>query len=273
MKNKKLFIIKWVISMIIATIPTGIYVIWAINEYTIYYSIHGYAEVIGKGLAIFIFGTLLIRLIMLFPKAMEMQKKINEENAKTLNEAQRLLHATKKVGKYIEIDDVNKKWRIPDGLKGLNKIYDYSDIIDFELLEDGKSITKGGIGSAIVGGALFGGVGAIVGGVTGSKTTKDICNKLEIKITVKNIQVPTAYINFINFPVKTSNPIYQTAYNSAQECLSLLQLMCNYQEQQIQKEEINYMSSADELAKFKKLLDDGVITQAEFDKKKQQLLD
>ena len=31
-------------------------------------------------------------------------------------------------------------------------------------------------------------------------------------------------------------------------------------------------SSADEIAKFKKLLDDGVITQEEFDAKKKQLL-
>lgn len=49
------------------------------------------------------------------------------------------------------------------------KIYKYSDIVDYELLEDGESITKGGLGRAVVGGALFGGVGAVVGGVTGHK--------------------------------------------------------------------------------------------------------
>jgi len=34
----------------------------------------------------------------------------------------------------------------------------------------------------------------------------------------------------------------------------------------------NAISQADELLKFKKLLDDGVITQQEFDNKKEQLL-
>ena len=33
------------------------------------------------------------------------------------------------------------------------------------------------------------------------------------------------------------------------------------------------LSSADELRKFKNLLDDGIITQAEFDLKKKQLLE
>ncbi|EPZ54444.1 hypothetical protein H477_3583 [[Clostridium] sordellii ATCC 9714] len=46
-------------------------------------------------------------------------------------------------------------------------MYNYKDIIEFELLEDGESITKGGLGRAVAGGVLLGGVGAIVGGVTG----------------------------------------------------------------------------------------------------------
>lgn len=35
---------------------------------------------------------------------------------------------------------------------------------------------------------------------------------------------------------------------------------------------LNNMSNADEIMKFKKLLDQGIITQQEFDKKKQELL-
>jgi hypothetical protein len=41
------------------------------------------------------------------------------------------------------------------GTKKNPKIYNYSDIVDFELLEDGESITKGGLGRAITGGLLF----------------------------------------------------------------------------------------------------------------------
>ena len=56
-------------------------------------------------------------------------------------------------------------WRIPDGKS--RRIYNYSDIVSFELLEDGENITKGGICMAVAGGVLFGNAGAIVGGAAG----------------------------------------------------------------------------------------------------------
>ncbi len=47
----------------------------------------------------------------------------------------------------------------------------------------------------------------------------------------------------------------------------------NYIESKMNQEEsTNQLSAADEIAKFKKLLDDGVLTQEEFDKKKSELL-
>ena len=83
------------------------------------------------------------------------------------------------------------------GTKKNPKIYNYSDIVDFELLEDGESITKGGLGRAITGGLLFGGIGAVVGGITGGKRSKSICNSLKIKITVNDMRSPVVYINLL----------------------------------------------------------------------------
>jgi hypothetical protein len=34
-------------------------------------------------------------------------------------------------------------------------VYNYSDIVDFEFLEDGESVSQGGLGRALVGRALF----------------------------------------------------------------------------------------------------------------------
>lgn len=112
-------------------------------------------------------------------------------------------NATKKVGNFLEIDDKQMMWLVPEGLLGKkknNKVYKYSDIVDFELLEDGETITKGGLGAAVVGGVLFQGVGAVVGSVTGKKKTKPICDSLKIKITVSNINNPVVYINFVTTP-------------------------------------------------------------------------
>jgi len=185
--------------------------------------------------------------------------------------------ATKKIGTYMEFDDVKKQWLVHNGMfggRGSAKPFSYNDIVDFELLEDGESITKGGLGRAVAGGLLFGGVGAVVGGVTGGKKTKKICNSLKIKITVNDMANPAVYVNFITTATKTSNFLYKAAYNSAQECLSTLQLICNSMDEQVVfvNQIDNSLSAADEIIKFKSLLDSGIITTEEFEAKKKQLL-
>lgn len=178
---------------------------------------------------------------------------------------------TREVPKFLKIDDKNKKWVIP--VSELSKIYNFADIIDFELLEDGDSVVKGGLGRAIAGGVLFGGVGAIVGGVTGNKKSKAVCNSLKIKITVKSMFNPTEYINFITTPTKKDSILYTTYFSSAQECLSNLQLICNEinNDKDSTKVESN-ISVADEILKFKNLLDNGIISEEEFKAKKEELL-
>lgn len=119
---------------------------------------------------------------------------------------------------YFEVDEGKKLWLIPDGFVGGKKnpiIYKFSDAVEFELIEDGNSITKGGIGRAVAGGLLFGGVGAIVGGVTGKRKTKSTVNKLQVKITVNSISEPIRYINLIASEVKKKSLTYKTALTNA----------------------------------------------------------
>lgn len=193
--------------------------------------------------------------------------KSEEEHQKELD----AFTATKKIGNYIYFDNDHKKYAIvKTSLTGKvvdMQIYDYSSIIDFELLEDGNSIEKGGIGRALVGGALFGGVGAIVGGNTGHKH-KRTCSKLQIKITQNDISIPAIYVDFISTETKKTSSIYTTAYQFAQEAMSVLNIITN----DLNKNTTNTNSNADEIKKFKELLDEGIITQEEFDKKKKELL-
>ncbi|MGE8003986.1 SHOCT domain-containing protein [Lysinibacillus sp. NPDC093216] len=182
---------------------------------------------------------------------------------------------TKRIGKSMEFDDVNQKWLILSsvlGKRNKSTVYNYSDIVNFELLEDGESVSSGGLGRAVVGGALFGGAGAIVGGVTGQKKSKGICTSLRIKITLNNINKPTVYVDILKTEIKKNNPIYKKAYKEAQECLSVLQLICNQQQPTTTISDQQSTSVADEILKYKNLLDMGAITQEEFDEKKSELL-
>ena len=183
--------------------------------------------------------------------------------------------STKKIGSFVEFDNNQKKWLVLSsvlGKRNKSTVYNYTDIVDFELLEDGDSVVKGGLGRALVGGALFGGTGAIVGGVTGKRKNKGICNSLKIKVTINDINNPVVYITFLNTATKKDGFVYKNIYKEAHECLSTLQLICDKQESAVENNSIS-VSSADELLKYKSLLDTGAITQEEYDNKKKQLLE
>lgn len=132
-------------------------------------------------------------------------------------------HTTSKINGFAYFDDENRQFAI-NKIKKEN-IYKYDDIVDFELLEDGDVVSSGGIGRALVGGALFGGAGAVVGAVTSKK--KQTCNNMKVKITVKNNDTAAIYINLIQMSVKKSGLVYEGATKSAQEILSKLQVICD----------------------------------------------
>ena len=65
---------------------------------------------------------------------------------------------------------------------------------------------------------------------------------------------------------------YRNANDYAHEVFRVLYKAFNEYKEKGENIVIDSISSADEIAKFKKLLDDGTITQEEFDAKKKQLL-
>ncbi|ENY8920602.1 TPA: SHOCT domain-containing protein [Clostridioides difficile] len=178
-------------------------------------------------------------------------------------------NVTKEINSFIKFDETNKLIYIETKRKNgkiKKNVYSFEDITGFELLEDGETVTKGGIGSALAGGVLFGGTGAIVGSVVGKKKTKKIIENLQIKLTLKAISEPVAYINLISGKTKTNSIGYERAYEDAQEILSVLSIILK------DTENNSNNSNADEILKYKNLLDLGAITEEEFNIKKKELL-
>lgn len=208
----------------------------------------------------------------------EIKERIDyhEKDMKENTERISNFNATYQVGNDIWFDDNHKWFLFPQGTFSSKidncYVFKYDEIVDFEVLEDGITITKGGFGKALVGGAIFGLAGAIAGGT--SKKTKEICNKLEIKITTRNQDRPVVYVNLINTEFNKSSFVYKQASKSVQDILSKFQIVVDEleQEKEITKESSSNISVADEIKKFKELLDIAAITQEEFDSKKKELL-
>ena len=181
---------------------------------------------------------------------------------------------TKKIGNFMAIDEKSKLIEFKETLG--KRTINYCDILDYELIEDDSSIIKGGMGKSLAGGILFGGVGAIVGS-NGKKTSKPTIEKMQLIIRIKSMSNSTITIKLISSSTKKSSIIYTSAFSQAQEAISTLAIIIgennsNNENETQPQQVIQQSSAADEIAKFKGLLDSNIITQQEFDAKKKQLL-
>jgi hypothetical protein len=188
--------------------------------------------------------------------------------------------ATNRVGYYIEFDEEKRQWLIPDGLLGRKKnarVYDFDDIVEYQLLQDGDTIMEGGLGNAIVGGMLGGSMGALINAAASDKRAKSVVTSLRIKITINDLADPAVYINLITTETRVGTQAYNTQYAVAQQILSALTLIRKRENSpeptttHAKGTEIP-SSPADEILKYKTLLDSGAITLDEFEAMKKRLL-
>lgn len=198
--------------------------------------------------------------------------KERRANKELIRERRRLFNVTLK-SEYIEADLDNHLWRLTSARKD---IYDLTDLVSYELLQDGDALTSGGlgIGRALVGGALVGGTGALLGGLTKKKQTSKVTHNLQIRLANSATKEPTTFITFIDKKTKNKSKKYKLAIKSARETLDVLDIMTNEAEKinHIEPVEENSTNNLDEIRQLKELLDDGIITQEEFDRKKEMLL-
>lgn len=137
------------------------------------------------------------------------------------------------------------------------------------------------LGGTLIGGLALGGVGAIIGGLSGSKKQINTIKKIDLKLTVNNMKSPFIIINFfINTNgVKKTDSDYVKYYQDAQKWYSLVTILIKRADdidnnKIISKKTpaIDKISIADEIIKLKDLKDKGILTEEEFDSQKTKLL-
>lgn len=165
-------------------------------------------------------------------------------------------------------------------------LHRYSDIVSITYEENGNDMYNKSLGGAVVGGLLFGGVGAIVG----SNTAKAVKNKkiemMSIKILLKSTSDPTILLEIFKAGkdraiLETKNTADKFFYEGLMKevtgikdifsiIIDIVDKSSASQNQQISVSASN--SIADELTKLVQLKDAGVLTEEEFQAQKAKLL-
>ena len=175
------------------------------------------------------------------------------------------------------IDNQNKKFIYQKG-KIYSKSYKFSDLINYEVYENGKSQVQGRVGAALVGGAFFG-IGGLIVGSSMHRNINDKCNELKLIMHINDFECPEIVITFVNNVYWDKESwTYKNMKKNIQTVCSTLEYIMNQktleQSIQTQNEEnvINKKSNKEQLQELKEMLDDGLITEEDFERKKKQIL-
>lgn len=124
----------------------------------------------------------------------------------------------------LNVDFKNKLWCVATKKQIKTQtayIFRFDEVTSYDFDEDGKTISKSGAASAIAGGLLFGGIGAVAGGLTGRKT-KDVINKLSIIIQIGNKWASSVEVKVITAETKKGSWNYNLAKNSVAQIAKAL---------------------------------------------------
>ncbi len=232
-------------------------------------------------------GFVLIIFIVAGLMSMYSDSKITENRQVARTELQTHGFKVAKVtdeGDAVSLNETDQKIILRTAKK-VSAVYLYRDILASEIVQDGRtSITKtqrgSQLGGALIGGLALGGSGAIIGGLSGSTSSQDKVQKIEVVVTVNDTKNPIYRLLVFAGGVKSSE--MGPYMNAAQEMHGLIKVVIEQADAEDKRQEqanakntvavTQQYSVADEIAKLIELRDQRVLTEEEFASQKVKLL-
>lgn len=199
----------------------------------------------------------------------------------------RYLARDKSVGMVVDgtEDTVTFVTRGKDNVSTVRR-YPFADILAVDLVEDGSSIARtqtnraSQIGGAIVGGILTGGIGVLVGGLSGGTRTKttNIVERIDVVVTVHDAERPSHMVNFYRRGWPYSPSDIKTAMQDAREWAGRFKVVMHAEDSKARDawptitQSTPTLSVSDEIRKLKALYDDGLIDADELAVQRARLL-
>lgn len=164
----------------------------------------------------------------------------------------------------------------------------YSDIVSISYEENGSDVYNKSVGGAVVGGLLFGGVGAIVGGNTAKATQNKEIRIMSIKILLKSTSDSTIILkiyeagpdgNLLETKKDADRMHYEGLMKEVTGIKDIFAIILDMVDKKVAQQKIvpvmqpvSSTSVADELTKLAKLKDAGILSEEEFNAQKAKLL-
>lgn len=215
-----------------------------------------------------IFAIIIVAVIIVFLILGSVNNPLDNEMGKLQNWLDKNNFKITASFRSVMVDENTKRWAVYKSEQ--SPIYDFKDIIKVELDENGnKYVSQNGVLRAVVGSAVFGGVGAIVGATTATKS--HTINSLNVIVYTSRISDPVITIPLIISPVSDSSALYSRNKANAIKLMGMLNAIA-VQNEPAKAENVSAISNADELAKYKRLLDEGAISEEEYKEVKSKIL-
>lgn len=211
----------------------------------------------------------------------KIEKLQNPENLKTIiGQKNRYAFVLDNVGRKIYYIIPTQTKEVP-----------FDQIISVEILEDNtllssKSTTRT-VGGAMLGGALAGGAGMVVGGLSGDSKQKKKVSKVSVKIKIRDYSTPALLIPCFDAheltgydEIKPTDILcgcfYKEELQNAQRIADYISVIIDEVDRQQSMNshpiQLGNNSVADELAKLADLRAKGILTEEEFSAQKAKLL-
>jgi hypothetical protein len=182
----------------------------------------------------------------------------------------------------IAIDEDRKKvcliiFQSEDSLASL---FSYKDLLASEIFEDGSTITSTSrssqAGGALIGALALGGVGAIIGGLSGKTTSTHKVRRVDLRITVNSTNTPLYDITFMDTEGPKDGIVYSVAMQQARHWHGLLSVLirrADTEDASVKSSpSVAAFSVSDEIRKLSQLRDEGLLSEEEYSQQKARLL-
>ena len=103
--------------------------------------------------------------------------------------------------------------------------YSFEDLVSYELIVNNQTVVSGGVGQALIAGAMFGPIGAVAGGIVSKRKSTSKILDMTLRVTSNDFTKPVVFIDLIRKPVKNTSKEYKEAVENAQRIMGALDVI------------------------------------------------